>query len=139
MKPNSRANTRWLGALVAVIGGVAIVPLGDWTSQTLAPTMPYLVYLTPVLVVLIAAFSAWLLRTWWSLLIVPGSILIGYVIGAIAEAAVRGSLYSLDYTLQYVMLGLNVFALFYLLPAAIGAAIGTIGATRTTRTTVMGH
>lgn len=141
MKSNSRANTRWLGALVAVIGGAAIVPFSDWASQALAPTIPHFVYLalTPVLAVLIAAISAWLLRTWWSAFIVPGSILVGYAIGAIVQAAVRGSLYTLDYALQYLALGLSIFALVYLLPTVLGAALGTVFATRSTRTTAMGH
>lgn len=132
-RSNARALTRWLGALMAVLGGVAIAPFGDWASQSLGPTLPYFGYLAVLLVpvVLVAAISAWLLRTWWSLLIVPAACLLGYEVGAVAEAAARGSLYTPEYTLQYLLLGLSVFAVVYLLPLEVGVAIGTAVATRT--------
>lgn len=132
-RSNARAITRWLGALLAVLGGVAIVPFGDWASQSLAPTLPYFVYVAVLLVpvVLVVAISAWLLRTWWSLLIVPAACLLGYEVGGVVEAAVRGSLYSPAYTLQYLLLALSIFAVLYLLPLEVGVAIGTAVATRT--------
>ena len=132
-RSNARAITRWLGALLAVLGGVAIAPFGDWASQSLGPTLPDYGYLVVSLapVVLVAAISAWLLRTWWSLLIVPAAYLLGYEVGAVAEAAARGSLYTPEYTLQYLLLGLSIFAVLYLPLLEVGVAIGTAVATRT--------
>jgi hypothetical protein len=40
------------------------------------------------------------------------------------EAAVRGSLYSLSYAFQYLLLGAGIFIYISLLPLLLGAIVG---------------
>lgn len=122
MKSGRYGTRRWIGVLVAAVGGIAIVPLLDWLARMRGPTG---VTLSLVLAAVVAGVSAWLLRTWWALLIVPAVYFVGFEVGAAIEAWVRGSLYSPDYALQYLLLGAAVFVYTFLAPLLLGAASGT--------------
>src|SRR5262249_2666489 len=110
----SSSRNQLLGLAVAAIGGVAAVLLSDVLSIGVV-----------VYAALVAGVSAWLLRTWWTLLTVPLVYFVGYLVGAVIDAWGRGSLYSVDCTLQYRGRAVIVFALIHLLPLLIGDAIVT--------------
>ncbi len=135
MKSKFWSTTRLLAALLALIAGAAKVPFGNWASLTFGQTLPSPVYeaLFIVPALLVAVVSAWLLKTWWAMLIVPAAYLVGYLVGGVVDAWVRGSMYSFGYMLQYLALALVVFGMFDLAPLLIGGAIGTALARRKTR------
>ncbi len=128
MEARSRDTFRALGVIVAASAGLLGVPLADWFVHSLAAQAGLV-----LLLALFAAASAWLLRTWWAMLAVPATVFVGYLVGGIVQAAVRGSLYSVSYSLEYLLLVAQVFAIFYLVPLLVAAAIGTVVALRTTR------
>ncbi len=135
MKSNFWSTTRLLGALLALVAGVANAPFGNWASRTLGHILPSLAYEAVLisLPLLFAVVSAWLLKTWWAMLVVPVAYLVGYLVGGIVDAWVQGSMYSFEYMLQYLPLYLVIFGVLYLAPLLIGSAIGTALTRRKTR------
>ncbi|HEX8983578.1 MAG TPA: hypothetical protein VF792_12450 [Ktedonobacterales bacterium] len=126
MKSNIWSTTRLLGALLALVAGVATASYGNWASSTFAQT-PFPLYEVVLMVpaLLIAVVSAWLLKTWWAMLIVPAAYFVGCLVGTVVDVWVRGSMYSFGYMLQYLPLFLVIFGFVYLAPLLIGSAIGT--------------
>jgi hypothetical protein len=122
MEMRSRGTLRALGVLVAAGAGLVGVPLADWFVHSLG-AQAVLVFL----LALLAAVSAWLLRTWWAVLAVPAICFVGYLVGGVAQAGVRGTLYNSHYSLiQHLLLVAQVFAIFYLVPLMVAAAAGTV-------------
>jgi hypothetical protein len=126
MSPSTPRASARIAVAVAFVVGLIIVPLGDWTGGLGTAG----VVLTIGLVAVVAGVSAWLLRTWGAVLAVPLLVFLGYLIGAIVEAGVRGSLYTVPYAIQYVALGAGAFVLTYLLPIVLAAAVGILLAFR---------
>lgn len=134
MKSNFWSTTRVLGALLALVAGVATASYGNWASSTFeqTPFPPYeMLLMVPAL--LIAVVSAWLLKTWWAMLTVPAAYFVGCLVGTVVDVWVRGSMYSFGYMLQYLPLFLVIFGFVYLAPLLIGSAIGTALTRRKTR------
>ncbi len=120
-RTNSHAITRWAGVLVAAIGGAVWSPLVGGIGMT--PAQRTAVYYVAILAlaILIAAISAWLLRTWWSLLIVPALFLLGYlIVGGVDEVVHSPQEYMFSNLLM-----LAIGGWMFLPPVLVGAAIGT--------------
>jgi hypothetical protein len=130
MDKRSRSMSRALGVIVAASGGLIGVPLADWAVHSLIDQA-----LLVLLLALLAAVSAWLLRTWWAVLAVPAIVFAGYMAGGVVQAGVRGTLYSSNFSLlSHLFVVTQVFAIFYLVPLVVAAALGTVVALRTTST-----
>jgi hypothetical protein len=129
MDKRSCGISRALGAIVAASGGLVGVPLADCAVHSLVEQA-----LLVLLLALVAVVSAWLLRTWWAVLAVPAIVFVGYVVGGVAQAGVRGTLYSSSFSLlPHLLVIAQVFAIFYLVPLLVAAALGTVVALETIR------
>lgn len=125
MESRPRGRSPILGVVVAALGGLVAVPLGDWVAQSFA----HAGLVGPVvLALLVASVSAWILRTWWAMLLVPAVYFVGYLGGAMLDAAIRSPYYLSD--ASYLVLAEAVFTVVNLLPLVAGALFGTIVAKR---------
>ena len=96
---------RILGVAVALVGNVALALLGTQDFQSLSI----------VLLILVGAVSASLIRSWWSLLIVPVVFSLGFVLSA-----------SFPYGFsEFFSNLLSYFTLFFAALVEIGVLIGT--------------
>lgn len=125
MKSNAHAASRWLGVLVAFVGGAANGAVAYVASAAVTPTVDVTsVVVSIIVLVLLAAVSAWLLQTWWSLLVVPVACFIGWLGVTMVSNAIRISPSVLADVLFY-MSAVGVFLMAQLMPLLAGAAIGT--------------
>jgi hypothetical protein len=125
MGTNWRKARLILGPLLALLGGGAVSALPDWLTRTLgllnSPGQPYIPMATIALALLVAGVGAWLLRSWWSALLVPALFFAGYMLGALLDLNLVGSAYDTG----YFTLALVVFAVIFLTPLALITLLAT--------------
>lgn len=122
------------GALLAFIAGVAISVIPDWLTQTLGlargPGTPYIPIASLALSLFLAGAGAWVARSWWAAaLVVPVAYFAGYLLGALLDLNLMGSAYDPG----YLMLGIEVFAVIYLVPLLLVALLATAISKRLSR------
>ncbi|HEX9036435.1 MAG TPA: hypothetical protein VF808_05540 [Ktedonobacterales bacterium] len=121
---SARQQARIIGPLLAFLAGVAISVLPDWLTQALGLTnspQPYVILGVFILAALIVGAGAWLLRSWWSALVVPALFFAGYILGALLDLRIMGSLSEPG----YLMLAVYAFAFLYLIPLILIALLAT--------------
>lgn len=75
------------------------------------------------LLALVGAVGAYLLRSWWAVLVVPACFLVFWYLGGVIDASLPGRLYR-PWELSGLGGMLGIFALFILPPLLVGAAVG---------------
>lgn len=75
------------------------------------------------LLALVGVVSAYLLRSWWAVLVVPACFLVFWYLGGVIDALLPGRLYR-PWELSGLAEMLGLFALYILPPVLVGAAIG---------------
>jgi hypothetical protein len=141
------ARQHWLGALIAILGGLLTIPgayLLNWVTLTwlppdsreLAPGVAVMLVLPLGLLVVLGVLSAFLVHSWRALYIVPAGYGIGWIVSfgiwARVTVSIGGNDANLDLgsTLQFAV---GTFLLLMLAPLVLGAAIGTLADRRRRR------
>ncbi len=111
-----------IGVIVPLVGGLTFGML-DW-AQVFNP-MPAMAFyaILAVLGLAVAGVGGYLLRTWWSLAIMPVAFLVGVLITDVLMIA-SGASFSETFDYEVALLG------WYLTPTLVGAAFGTALALR---------
>jgi len=124
---------RSLGALVAVVGGLltipVLAPLGDlWRSLGQAVgtgvAVPVSLGVDIALLIVLGGLCALLVRSWWSLLVVPVGYFVGWLAGGVLDALLPGHAFE-GGPLGTLLLAAGIFLVGMLVPLLGGAAIGT--------------
>ncbi|HEX9036436.1 MAG TPA: hypothetical protein VF808_05545 [Ktedonobacterales bacterium] len=123
----------FVGAILAFLAGGAAPLAPDMISQALrltnSPGSSYISMGVLALVTLVTGVSAWLLRSWWSALVVPALFFAGYMLGALLGLRVMGS----PYDANYLALAADVFAVIFFTPLLVIALIVTAVSKRASR------
>lgn len=128
-----------LGGVVVAVCGLALYWLLATVQEAVQPALGG-VGTTIVgmgLLVLVGAVGAYLLRSWWAMLVVPVCFLVFWYLGGVIDALLPGRLYR-PWELSGLAEMLGLFALYILPPLLVGAAIGIALSQRTQRPRAMG-
>lgn len=114
-----------LGGAVAAVCGFALYWLLATVQEAIHPTLGDVgtTIAAVALLAFVGAVSAFLLRSWWAILIVPACFLVFWYLGGIIDALLPGRLYQ-PWELSGLAGMLGLFALYILPPLLAGAAIG---------------
>jgi hypothetical protein len=122
---NTSNMNRLIGLGIALLGGLAAVPAISLAGAAAGNSGAAGFAVALVEALLVAGVSAWFLRTWWALLVIPAVYFVGSLVGGVVDAGVQGSLHSVGDALGYLALGAIAFLFTFLLPLLVGTAIGT--------------
>lgn len=124
MRSNWRGARLVIGTLLALLAGAVVSLLPDWLTQTLGlmnSPQPYVAMGSFTLAGLMAGAGAWLLRSWWSALVVPALFFASYALGALLDLRIMGS----PYDPGYMLLGAEVFAVIFFIPLLLVTLLAT--------------
>ena len=123
MNSGAFSANRILGILLAAICGALIIPGWDWLVITFGAqnqnTGGYSLAFAGVWIVL-AGVGAWLMRTWWAVLVVPVAFYLGFLVGSVLDTLMLGSALAGDYFLLDAVIGV-----FYTIPVVLVSLIAT--------------
>lgn len=114
-----------LGVAVAAVCGLALYWLVSALQEALTPVVGETAssFASLGAVALIGAVSAYLMRSWWAVLIVPASFLVGWYLGGVIDALLPGRLYK-PWELSGLGGMLGIFAIYLAPPLLAGATVG---------------
>ena len=127
MRTKGRGVRLVFGPLLALIAGLGVSLGPDWLARTfdlLHSPYPYIGYIPALIIgvsLLLAAAGAWLMRSWWSALMVPVIYFAGYMLGALLDLRLNGSAYDPS----YFTLAAEVFAAIFLTPLLLVTLLAT--------------
>ena len=116
---------QFLGGAVAAVCGLALYWLLGPLQEAIGPTLGAVgtTIVAVGLLAMIGAVGAYLVRSWWAILVVPACFLVFWYLGGVIDALLPGRLYR-PWELSGLSEMLGLFALYILPPLLVGAAIG---------------
>jgi hypothetical protein len=123
MNSGAFKSNRILGILVAAICGALIIPGWDWLVIAFGAQNQNTGGLSLAFAgvwIILAGVGAWLMRTWWAVLVVPVVFYLGFLVGSVLDTLLLGSVLAGDYFLLGAIVGI-----FYTIPVALVSLIAT--------------
>ena len=123
MNSGAFSANRILGILLAAICGALIIPGWDWLVIALGAQNQNTAGLSLAFAgvwIILAGVGAWLMRTWWAVLVVPVAFYLGFLVGSVLDTLMLGSALAGDYFLLGAIIGI-----FYTLPFVLVSLIAT--------------
>ncbi len=129
---NRQSGSAWtaalwvLGGVVSAVCGFALYTLLSSLQEALQPVVGSTGATLGAIgvLLLVGAAGAFLIRSWWALLIVPACFLVGWYVGAVVDALQPGRAYR-PWEPSGVGGMLGIFALYLLPPVLVGVAVAT--------------
>ncbi|HEX8996629.1 MAG TPA: hypothetical protein VF812_11405 [Ktedonobacterales bacterium] len=123
-----------LGGVIVAVCGLVLYWLLAALQEAIHPTLGDVgTTITALgLLALVGAVGAYLLRSWWAILIVPACFLVFWYLGGVIDALLPGRLYR-PWELSGLAGMLGIFALVILPPLLVGAVIGVAVSQRAQR------